>query len=454
MAEPSVRFFAGPTGHRVAYAEHGDGPPLVCSAWWVSHVTEDWSDTSFRGFFTTLGEHFRVYRYDRPGSGLSDRDRDRVELGDEVATLEAFVEHLGLARCSVFAVSCGGPPAIRLAVRRPGLVERLVLFGSYAEGRDVGNAKIQAAVREMVGVHWGLGATMITDLFAPNLSVPQRQSLTRSQRAAATPEMAAELLRLTFEASVGEYARELDVPALVLHRRGDRTIPFSAGRDLAAVLPNAIFRPLEGAEHVPWLGDAAAVTREVVDFLAPKATQESTRRYALVRQGDVWELTFGGDPVYLKHARGFEDLAALLAAPGEEIHVSALQTSVTSEPTTRMSDLIDPILDDAALSSYRKRLREIEAKLGGATGRVADRLRSERDAITKELRRAVGLHGRTRKLDPSVERARKAVASRLKTAVQKIADVSPAAGVHFDRYVATGTYCSYAPPEPLRWELG
>ena len=53
----------------IAYATVGDGPPLVFTSWWVSHVELDWSDSAFRAFFETRQRHL-VIRYDRPGAGL------------------------------------------------------------------------------------------------------------------------------------------------------------------------------------------------------------------------------------------------------------------------------------------------------------------------------------------------------------------------------------------------
>jgi pimeloyl-ACP methyl ester carboxylesterase len=68
----TVRFIRDADGARVAYAIVGEGPLILCPAWWVSHVERDWEHPGFRHFFTRLAEGFRVVRYDRPGSGLSD----------------------------------------------------------------------------------------------------------------------------------------------------------------------------------------------------------------------------------------------------------------------------------------------------------------------------------------------------------------------------------------------
>ena len=60
-----------PDGADIVYATVGDGPPLIFTSWWVSHVELDWSDPAFRAFFESLAQRHLVVRYDRPGAGLS-----------------------------------------------------------------------------------------------------------------------------------------------------------------------------------------------------------------------------------------------------------------------------------------------------------------------------------------------------------------------------------------------
>jgi class 3 adenylate cyclase len=57
------------------------------------------------------------------------------------------------------------------------------------------------------------------------------------------------------------------VPALVLHRRGDRVVNRRAGRWLAANIAGARYVELDGNDHPPWVGDRDAVLGEVQEFL-------------------------------------------------------------------------------------------------------------------------------------------------------------------------------------------
>jgi hypothetical protein len=50
-----------------------------------------------------------------------------------------------------------------------------------------------------------------------------------------------------------------------------------------------------------------------------------------------------------------------------------------------------------------------------------------------------------------VERARKAVAMRITTALRSIGQVHPVLARHLDLAVATGRFCVYRPEHPVIW---
>lgn len=113
--------------------------------------------------------------------------------------------------------------------------------------------------------------------------------------------------------------------------------------------------------------------------------------------------------------------------------------------------------DPAALANYRRRLGELDADLdsardGGDHARV-ERLLQEREALLAELRRVTGLGGRIRNKTSSDERARLAVAWRIRHAIRKIREVHPALGAHLANSIRTGSTCRYQPETPVVWQL-
>jgi pimeloyl-ACP methyl ester carboxylesterase/DNA-binding CsgD family transcriptional regulator len=299
MAAQQTGFFQH-GGRRIAYASVGEGPPLVLPAWWVSHLAEDWKHENFRRFVEALGRTRRVIRYDRLGCGLSQRERppETMSIDYEADLLGALVDELELGRVSVFGSSCGGPTAVAYAARNPERVDRLVLYGSYANGADLGSSDLRRATVELVRTHWGLGSRMLADLFVPSADAGDRDAFAAFQRHSADTAMAAALMELTWDTDVSELATSLDAPVLVVHRRGDRAIRFRAGEQLAALVPNADLVELDGDAHPPWYGDVDDLARAIAPFLgtsAPTAREPAAETAELTpRERDVLRLVAAG----------------------------------------------------------------------------------------------------------------------------------------------------------------
>ena len=265
-------------GRRIAFATVGDGPLLVMPSWWVSHLVEDWRDPDFRSFVEALARRYRVVRYDRLGTGLSDRERppDTLTLDYEVAQLEAVLDALEPTSLSLFGISCGACASAVYSIRHPELVDRVVLYGAYANGRALGRPDALAAMVEIVRSAWGLGSQMLVDVFTPNVPPERRRAMAAYQRAAATPETAAELLRLVFEYDVRDALAAMDAATLVVHRESDRAIPARAGREVAGLVAGAEFAAVPGDAHLPWHGDVDDSVRAVASFLAvPEPAREA-----------------------------------------------------------------------------------------------------------------------------------------------------------------------------------
>ncbi len=251
----------------------GDGPPLVAPAWWVSHLELDWQDEPFRRFWEALSEGCTLVRYDRDGVGMSDREKLDGEptVEREVELLGAVLDELGLKRVVLMGGSSGACAAISFAARFPERVERLLLYGAYADGAAVGTPEVRQAILTTVRSHWGLGSRLLADIFLGNAGGAEQERFARYQRAAASAETAARLLELIYQTDVRAQLQHVQAPTLVVHRRGDRAIPYALGRELAAAIPGATLIPLDGGAHFPWAGDADSVVRALRSFLVPSS---------------------------------------------------------------------------------------------------------------------------------------------------------------------------------------
>jgi class 3 adenylate cyclase/pimeloyl-ACP methyl ester carboxylesterase len=273
MLRPGLQFTRTADGVSIAYCVSGQGLPLVFLSSWVSHLEIDVSGEPVVRFLDALAAHGRrrLVRFDWRGTGLSDRGVSDVSVARRVADLEAVVDALGAERVAIFAWALGGPPAILFAAAHPERVSHLVLYGTFASGA-VANPALARALVDLIRADWNVGAQTMVHVVAPGGDSAALESGAEFLRTAASGEVAAAILEEGyFKTDVRDQVARVTAPTLVLHRRDDPALPFTAGRELAALLPNARFVPLAGNIANPWLGDSAAVLKAVDEFLGDGA---------------------------------------------------------------------------------------------------------------------------------------------------------------------------------------
>ncbi len=281
--EQDVRF-CELDGRRIAYAGVGEGPLLLFGGRWVSHLEEEWDDPDARAFYEGLARTHRVVRYDRLGAGLSHRALDRPPTPErEAAQLAAVLDACTDGAATLFACSCAGLATARLATEAPERVHKIVFFGGYASRDDIPDATRRSLV-DFARVNWMLAAQMLAGLFVPRGGGEEIEALSRYQRHAADADVAAAFLELDLTSDARPFLPGVAAPSLVLHRRGDRTVPIGRGRELASILPNARFVALAGDSHLPWKDDQRDLQRALAGFLDDAAPVEANGTSPLSRR--------------------------------------------------------------------------------------------------------------------------------------------------------------------------
>ncbi len=271
-------------GRRIAYAAIGEGPLLLFGGRWVSHLEEEWEDRRTRSFFEDLARTHRVVRYDRLGAGLSERKLPGPPTPElETRQLEAVLEACGGGPATLFACSCAGLATARFASERPDRVQKIVFFGGYVSRDDIPDATRRSIV-DFARVNWQLAAQMLAGLLLPHGSGEEIAALSRYQRHSASADVAAAFLDLDLTSDARPFLRSLTMPTLVLHRRGDRTVPIGRGRQLASLLPNARFVALPGDSHLPHMDDQRPLQRALAGFLDDAVPVEANGDSPLTRR--------------------------------------------------------------------------------------------------------------------------------------------------------------------------
>ena len=189
----------------------------------------DWQQPRFRSFWKTVGEGFRLVRYDRPGVGLSDRGAGPQDatVEREVELLAAMLDTLDCERATLMGGSSGGCTAIAFAARHPERVERLLLYGTYADGESIAGSEVRDAILAAVRSHWGLGSRLLADVFLGEEGSAERDRFAQAQRECCDAETAASLLEEISRTDVRAELARVRAPTVVVHRR-------ATGRSLRA----------------------------------------------------------------------------------------------------------------------------------------------------------------------------------------------------------------------------
>lgn len=282
-------------GVRVAYASVGHGPPLLFVGGWLSHLELSWALPAERQMLECLGKGRTLLRYDRPGCGLSDRTSPAEPSPErELDVVAAVMAEAGIERTDVVASSLGVPLMIEWAARHPETVDRLVLYGGWARGADIATSEVQEHVIGLVAGSWGLGADVLTDIFAPDASAGTRAVLSTYQREAASPETATALLRLCYRIDVTESLGHVRAPTLVVHREQDRAAPLDQAQLIASTVPDARLEALPGRSHMPYVGDAALLVNTIRTFLGLPVDVSTKQPTLTPRQQEVAALVAEG----------------------------------------------------------------------------------------------------------------------------------------------------------------
>jgi pimeloyl-ACP methyl ester carboxylesterase/DNA-binding CsgD family transcriptional regulator len=260
-----TRFCTSPDGVGLAYAIEGEGPPLVKASNWMTHLDYERESPVWRHWVRELSRGRTLIRYDERGCGLSDREFEGIpSLEDYVGDLGAVVDAAGLERFALLALSGGGPTVIEYAARNPERVSRLILYGTWARGRDLrGTAESERSrlMGELIRVGWGGSIPafrkVFSSIYIPSAGEEQQRWYDELQQISSTGEVAARLWQSRNRTDVRATARRVQQPALVLHARADGAVPYEEGRLLASLLPDARFVTLEGDNHVLQEGEPA-----------------------------------------------------------------------------------------------------------------------------------------------------------------------------------------------------
>jgi class 3 adenylate cyclase/pimeloyl-ACP methyl ester carboxylesterase len=257
--EQEIHFCKTRDGVQLAYSRIGQGPAIVKTGNWMTHLEFDFESPIWRHLYRELSRDHAVYRYDARGNGLSDREIPDVCFENFVDDLEAVVDAANIERFALLGISQGCSVSIAYAVRHPERVSHLVLYGGFAVGarkrvRTEAEKEAGEAMLTLMRLGWGQEDAafrqLFTSQFIPDGTKEQADWFNELQRISCSPADAVRNLLASGETDVTSLLAQVTAPTLVMHARHDARVPFEAGRRMAAGIPGARFVPLEGRNHL------------------------------------------------------------------------------------------------------------------------------------------------------------------------------------------------------------
>lgn len=230
----------------------GSGPDLVLLHGWGLH-SGVWTDV-----MPELAARFCVHAVDLPGHGFS----AQVACGTFEQAVDAVADAMPLGAI-LCGWSLGGLVAQRLAQRDPGCVRALALVGAtpcFVERENWPSAMGAATfARFQSGLHTDCGGTLARFVRIAALNGSGAREAIRvltarlGERGAPGGEGLATALDWLRETDLRPAAREVALPAVVVHGRNDSLAPIEAGRWLAAIMARARLIELEDCAHLPFI---------------------------------------------------------------------------------------------------------------------------------------------------------------------------------------------------------
>jgi pimeloyl-ACP methyl ester carboxylesterase len=232
----------------IAYQLWGKGPvDLVWAPGTASHLDLEWEMPLRALFFEKLGAFCRVIKFDKRGTGLSDRPIRMATLEERADDIRAVMDAEKVERASLFGVSEGGSMASLFAALNPVRVTSLIVWGTQARWcasddhpwgitpeaydqliREIGESGPSDVYIRGAGA--GLGRTVdqtVVDAFA------------RYVRAAASPSAHRAYETMNRDIDIRSILPTISVPTLVLNRTHDPVSSPEAARDMARWIPQA-----------------------------------------------------------------------------------------------------------------------------------------------------------------------------------------------------------------------
>lgn len=240
-------------GMRIAYAQAGQGPPLV-----LLHGGLD-DSRSWRRQLEGLSERFTVYAWDAPGCGRSSDPPVTWRLPEYADCVAGWLAALDVAEPHVLGLSWGSSIALEFYRRHPRLPASLILASAYAGW--AGSLPPEEVAARLAGALAGARLTRqqlleegrwagVFGPSAPPEVVAELGAIAADNGGVDRPAAYEAMVRSMAEGDLRDMLPTIRVPTLLLYGELDERSPLPVARALHDAIPGSRLVVIPGVGHM------------------------------------------------------------------------------------------------------------------------------------------------------------------------------------------------------------
>jgi class 3 adenylate cyclase len=268
---PEIRYAKSGDIH-IAYQVYGSGQVnLVLTPGSISHLDCYWKEPGATRWLEGLGRFSRVARFDKRGTGASDREAGIPTYEQRMDDIRAVMDAAGFDDAILVGFSDGVPMSILFAASYPKRTRGLVLYGGEAKGSLAPDYPWALTKEQWKGVFERTERTWGTREWAERRMsrlVPSRLGdaafvrwTNETWRMGGSPGSAVAYAKSEMNMDVISVLPAIHVPTLVIHLSDDRVCNIEEGRFIAKHIPGARLLELPGRDHAFFYADAQLTDR-------------------------------------------------------------------------------------------------------------------------------------------------------------------------------------------------
>jgi pimeloyl-ACP methyl ester carboxylesterase len=262
----------------IAYQVSGDGPfDLVFVPGYITHLELHWTISSFVTFLERLSSFARLIRFDKRGTGMSDRVSGAPTLETRMDDVRAVMDAVGSQRAAFYGLSEGAAMVLLFAATYPERTAAIVVRSAfprrmwapdYPWGRTEAEyaREVERDLRAFGPRDQAREAIRELGISGESEAEPFLQML----RYASSPGSLEALHRMNKEIDVRHVLPAIRVPTLILRGSEDTIVAPEVARYMASRIPAARVTEIPGVGHLS-IGErgsmlvAAEIERFVTD---------------------------------------------------------------------------------------------------------------------------------------------------------------------------------------------